>query len=176
MRYLKSILWALAFSVLLLAGAGIFLQPAYSVEKSIVIRSSPDSIYSRLINLRKWPLWSAWNTRKDPSLKFSYQGAESGVGSIQEWEGESLGKGALEIMEAKNRQVIACNLKLEEDFISRSTMTLEPEKGATKIRWKMQGDVGYNIPQRYFILFIGNLIGPDMEEGLKNLKNICESK
>lgn len=173
MRYIKSILLALIFSVAILGGFGLLLKPTYKVEKSIIIKASQDTIFPFLINLKKWPEWSAWSTHKDPSVKITFEGPKKGIGAKQKWEGESI-EGELEITGFKDKKELNYDFKLEEDFISRGTLLLQAQGSNTKITWKIEGDVGYNLPQRYFILFIDKLEGPDMEEGLVKLKKICE--
>jgi hypothetical protein len=40
----------------------------------------------------------------------------------------------------------------------------------------MEGNVGNNLPQRFFILFADRFLGPDLEESLKGLKRISEKQ
>lgn len=167
---------ALIVSVALLAGVGFLLKPAYKIEKYIVIKSPSESIAPLIVNLKKWPEWSAWNTKKDPTLKYSYSGPEQGIGARQEWKGENLDAGAVEITGINKALAVNHQLQLEEDFVSRGVLLLEPQGKNTKVIWKIEGNVGNNIPQRYFLIFMEKLISSDMEEGLSKLKNICESE
>ena len=176
MRYLKSILLALIVSVAVLTGIGFLLKPAYKIEKSILIKAPSDSILPFLVNLKKWPEWSAWNTKKDPTLKFVYTGPEQGTGAKQEWKGEVLDKGAVEITGINKRSAVNHKFQLEEDFVSNGFLTLESQGKNTKVIWKIEGNVGSNIPQRYFLIFMEKLISTDMEEGMSKLKKICESE
>lgn len=176
MRYLKSILWALIFSVAILGTGGVFLKPDYKVEKSIVIKAPQDSIFPYLISLKKWSEWSVWNQHKNPSLKITFEGPEKGIGAKQKWEGEAAEKGELEITGFKDKKELNYAMKLEEDLNSKGTLLLQSQGANTKVTWKIEGDVGYNFPQRYFIVFIDKMEGPDMEEGLVRLKKICETE
>lgn len=176
MRHIKSILLALFFSVAILYGAGLLLRPEYKVERSVLIKCPPDSISPFLSNLKNWPEWSAWNTKKDPSLQLSYAGPEEGIGAKQKWTGEVMDKGALEIIRMVKGKELEYRLLSGEGFISHGRIRIESKGSGSKVSWEQEGNAGDNIPQRYFILFMDNLAGSDMEEGLAKLKKICESE
>lgn len=176
MRYLKSILIALAVSVLVLGGIGFTLNPIFKVERSIVIPSTKDNIFPYVENLRKWPEWTVWSTAKDPSLKFSFEGPIKGQGSQMRWEGDGTEKGNIIVSQLTPGKKIIYEISLEEGLKHHGSLTLESIRSKTKVTWVLEGNVGANIPQRYFILFMDKFAGPDMEEGLNNLKKLFESK
>ena len=62
------------------------------------------------------------------------------------------------------------------DFQMRSAgeIKLEPGAQGTRVTWTNQGDVGANPINRYFAQVMDRLVGPDFEEGLKNLKALAE--
>jgi hypothetical protein len=176
MRYLKSILIALVLSVIVLGGIGLTLNPIFKVERSLVISSPKDSIFPYVENLRRWPDWTVWNISKDPSLKFSFAGPDKGAGSQMRWEGDALENGEIVVSQLMPGKKIMYDISLEEGFRDKGSLTLESNRSKTKVTWVLEGNVGTNIPQRYFILFMDKFAGPDMEVGLNNLKKLCESK
>jgi hypothetical protein len=85
-------------AVLALIAMLIFVIPfglpaQYRVLRTVTINAPPAAIHSSVNTLQEWPEWSAWTTEKYPDLKNTYAGPESGVGAINEFEGESLGGG-----------------------------------------------------------------------------------
>ena len=63
----------------------------------------------------------------------------------------------------------------EMEMGSTGELVLEPINGSTKVTWMDYGDVGSNIMYKYFGLFMDDLIGPDFEDGLANLKTVAEN-
>ena len=163
MRHLKSIFLALFISVVLLALAGVFLKSEYKVERSILIRANPSKVFLYLKDLRKWSEWSAWSKASDPLVIFNYQRKDLGEGAKQFWEGQSMEGGGIEITGFHAPKELFFKLKLEDGFTGNGSLLLDDQQEYTKVAWRMEGKVGNNIPQRYFILWMDKLIGPDME-------------
>src|SRR5262245_23705326 len=93
----------LLIAIAVLVGLGVILvalQPAaFSVERSLVIAGSGESIYLNIASLRAMDVWSPWE-KMDPKLETKYEGPESGVGARSSWKGPEMGKGRLEITQA----------------------------------------------------------------------------
>jgi hypothetical protein len=61
-------------------------------------------------------------------------------------------------------------------MVARGTMALEPSPGgATRVTMSMEGDLGRSPVNRWFGLFMDRLAGPDFEQGLANLRKLCEA-
>ena len=57
---------------------------------------------------------------------------------------------------------------------SNGALTLEPEGTGTKVTWSMLGTSEGNFMMKLFAPFMDNMVGPDFEDGLKNLKAVAE--
>ena len=177
MKTLKKILIAVGLLLVVLLIVSQFLPAKYHVERSIVIAAKAEAIYPWVNNLKKWPEWSAWTAAKDPSLVYTYEGPEEGVGAISKWEAKKMGQGEMKLTASEAGKLVKFDLGFEHGkYLSTGTFTFESDTGGTKVTWGMDGDVSRNPLDRFFSLLMGKMIGPDFEEGLANLKRRAESQ
>ena len=176
MRHLKSILLALAISIILIGGIGVFLSKEYRIEKQILINAPADSIFIMVKDLSSWPGWTTWSKERDPSVKIVFEKKEGFVSKMK-WDGEELEKGELILIKAVENSELNFELILEESFKSKGKILLEKMGNSkTTVKWIMEGNVGNNIPQRYFLLLAENFIAPDIESSLNRLKKLKEKE
>lgn len=176
MRHLKSVLLALIASFVLIGGIGFFLKKEYRIEKQIQISVPADSIFRTVKDLSSWPGWTVWNRETDPSVKISFEKIDGSVSKMK-WEGEELEKGELVLTKTVENSELNFELILEESFKSNGKILLENNGNyKTTVKWIMEGNVGNNIPQRYFLLLAENFIAPDIESSLNGLKKMQEKE
>ncbi|HNA99586.1 MAG TPA: SRPBCC family protein, partial [Marmoricola sp.] len=71
-------------------------MPAFSLSRETTIQASPDQVHALINDFRNWAQWSPWEAR-DPELKRTFSGAESGLGAKYAWEGnKQVGSGTME--------------------------------------------------------------------------------
>ena len=177
MKILKKILIAVGLLLLGLIIVSQFLPSKYHVERSVVIAAKAEAIHPWVNNLKKWPEWSAWTAAKDPTLVYSYEGPEEGVGAISKWDAKKMGEGSMKITGSEAGKLVNFDLSFDHGkYLSTGTFNLEPAGDGTKVTWGMDGNVSRNPLDRFFSLFMEKMNGPDFEEGLCNLKKKAEGK
>ena len=86
----------------LIAGFAVFvaIQPGeYAVARTVTIPGSPATVFGVVNNFREFNKWSPW-AKIDPNMTTTYSGANTGVGSVYEWQGNAdVGKGKMTITE-----------------------------------------------------------------------------
>lgn len=175
MKILKASLWILAGLIALFLVVALFLPSDYKVERTISIEKPVGIVYSQVIDLRNWENWNPW-TAMDPDAKYVISGPEKGVGAKWAWEGEILGTGHLIILEAEENKSIKSDLIFLEPQAMKSydVWEFEPAGAGTQVVWANVGELDYPVG-RYFGLFLDQMMGPDFEKGLLNLKETCET-
>ncbi len=154
---------------------GLTLPNTFHVQRSVVIKSEPAQIYSQLVDLRRWQQWGVW-FKRDPNMVLAYSGPDRAVGMRSEWHSETEGNGAMEITALEhNKRVVYDLFFIDMDMSSTGELILEPLSEGTKVTWVDYGELGNSVTFRYFGLFIDDLIGPDFEDGLANLKMVAEN-
>jgi hypothetical protein len=92
-----AVVLAVAIAVVLVLAA---TKPnRFSVRREATVKAPAEKIFPLINDFHQWVTWSPWEHR-DPALKRSYSGAESGKGAVYGWEGnKNVGSGRMEILE-----------------------------------------------------------------------------
>lgn len=70
-----------------------------SVQRATMIKAPPEKVFPLINDFHQWVSWSPYEN-KDPAMKRTYNGAESGKGAVYAWEGtKNVGSGRMEILE-----------------------------------------------------------------------------
>lgn len=146
------------------------------VERTATIKAPAEKIFPLVNDFRQWRTWSPYEN-KDPAMKRTYGGAESGKGATYAWDGDrNVGSGRMEILEAPAPQKIVIKLDFFTPFEGHNTaeFTMLPQGDGTHVTWLMHGPA--NFLSRLIQVFINldNMIGKDFEAGLANLKKVAE--
>ena len=147
----------------------LFISSDYEFERSIEIESPIDSVYNQVADLHNWPNWAVW-WKNDSTIVTEFNEVTRGEGASMKWKGEEVGTGGLEI--------VACSPDRIEIKLHLGSMTpngiwqFKEIDGGTKVTWKMKGEMPLFI--RFITLFMDKMAGPDLEQGLKKLKEVCE--
>ena len=171
-------------AVLLVTALAIVLivastKPAtFSVRRSAVIQAPAEVIFPLIDDFHRWPNWSPWEN-KDPAMKRSYSGAESGKGAVYAWDGnKNVGSGRMEILDASSPSKITIKLDFFKPFEAHNTaeFTFVPERdaAATNVIWVMQGPSSFMSKLMQVFMDLDKMIGRDFEAGLANLKKLVE--
>ena len=153
------------------------LQPdTLTVQRSATINAPPEKIYPLITDFHKWAVWSPWEKR-DPAMKRTYSGADSGKGAVYAWEGNrEVGEGRMEIVDDTAPSKIGIKL----DFIKPleghnvAEFTLTPKGGATDVTWVMTGPTPFIGKVIGIFMDMDKMIGTDFEAGLAALKAAAE--
>jgi hypothetical protein len=167
--------------VLAIAVAAILILAAskpdtFSVERAISVKAPPERIFPLINDFHQWVSWSPYEN-KDPAMKRSYSGAESGKGAVYGWEGNSnVGAGRMEILDASVPSKILIKLDFIKPFEGHNTaeFTMLPQGDATKLNWVMRGPAPLISKLMQVFMNLDHMIGKDFEVGLANLKKLTE--
>ncbi len=175
MRIVKFILFGLAALVVLLLIIALILPGTYRIEKSVEIKSPVDSVFAQVSDYNKFKLWNPWSL-SDPKATFTVSGSAATVGHKYDWSGETIGKGGLTITEVVPNKSLVAKLAFIEPQVSGADdiWAFEPTaSGGTKVVWVNSGALAFPM-ERLFGPFLTKMLNKQFEEGLNNLKNVCE--
>ena len=172
---LKIILVTIA---VLIAGLLLYasMQPdQLRIERSTRIQAPADRIFPLINDLHQWSAWSPYE-KKDPGMKRTFSGQDSGTGAAYAWEGNrDVGSGRMEVKSAA-----ADKVSIQLDFIEPSEghntadFLLAPKNGGTEVRWVMFGPATYVTKLMGVFVSMDSMIGKDFEKGLAQLKAAAE--
>lgn len=173
MKALKiTLITLVALAVLFVAG-GLMLPKQYEVERSLVIDAQPSAVFNEVNTLKNWDAWSPW-TAKDPTIRNTYSGPESGVGAKVSWTSEEMGEGSQEILASEPPEHISTRLDFGEHGHADADWHFEAVDGQTRVRWGFSGETS-GLMGGYFAMMMDSFVGSDFEDGLDRLKRRVES-
>jgi hypothetical protein len=172
---LKVLKWfALVLGVLLLAFIiiGFLLPSGYALERSLLIKASPEQIHQLVGDLRRWPEWAPWEDM-DPSVETLYGPTTTGVGASQTWTSDS-GGGELTFTKSDPLNGIEYDMSLSGAYLCVGVVRYEVMPTGTQVTWSMSGEMD-NFIGRYMGLLMNSMVGPPFEAGLAKLKTAAEA-
>jgi hypothetical protein len=175
MKVIKAILLAILIIFLLLVIVGFFLSADWEVSETVAVQAPAEVVFPLVAEFRQWPRWTAW-AEADPDMRYTYSGEEIGVGQVVEWSGNQ-GSGRMEMTTVDSLRSVDYRFSMDEGtFGAASSIRLEEEEGSTIVTWSSSGDVGSNIPRRYFIRIFQPHMRADYRVGLERLKHVAEMR
>ena len=152
----------------------------FRVQRVATIKAPAESIFSQINDFHRWGGWSPWENR-DPAMKRTFSGAESGKGAVYGWDGnKNVGSGRMEILDTSVPSKIVIKLDFFKPFEGHNTaeFTMLPQGDATNVgttvTWAMFGPAPFMSKLMQVFMNMDNMIGKDFETGLSNLKKLTE--
>ena len=172
---------AIVAVVLAIAIAAVLILAAtkpdtFQVQRAISIKAPADRIFPLINDFRQWRSWSPYEDR-DPALKRTYGGADSGKGAVYAWDGnKNVGSGRMEILDTSVPSKILIKLDFFKPFEGHNTaeFTMLPQGDATLLTWTMHGPAVFMSKVMQVFMNLDHMIGKDFEVGLANLKKLTE--
>ena len=169
-----AVVLAIAIAVILILAA---TKPdTFSVRRATTVKAPPERIFPLINDFHQWVTWSPYE-HKDPAMKRSYGGAESGKGAVYGWEGnKNVGSGRMEILDTSVPAKIVIKLDFFTPFEGHNTaeFTMLPQGDATNVTWLMHGPASLMSKVMQVFINLDHMIGKDFEAGLANLKRLTE--
>jgi uncharacterized protein YndB with AHSA1/START domain len=169
-----AVVLAIAVAVVLILAA---TKPdTFSVRRAATVKAPPERIFPLINDFHQWGTWSPYE-HKDPAMKRTYSGADSGKGAVYAWDGnKNVGSGRMEILEASMPSKIVIKLDFFTPFEGHNTaeFTMLPQGDVTNLTWLMHGPAPFMSKLMQVFINIDKMIGKDFEAGLANIKTISE--
>lgn len=175
MKIVKRILLALVILAAIAVIIGLMMPAERHIERSIVVNSSPESVWDQINDLKKWNAWSPWY-KLDPNSAMTYSEPANGKGSWYTWDSQNsnVGKGKLTIEESIAGQVVRTKLEMEGMDPAHAYFNMQAEGEGTKLTWGLDAPMGSNPVFRLMGPMMDKMVGQSFEEGLRDIKTVSE--
>ena len=176
MKTIRRILLVILCIALVFITIAYFLPRKIHIERSLSYKVPQKTVFDQINNVRNLKKWSPW-FQLDTTIKLSFSGPESGVGSTYKWlsTNKNIGSGEISLISSHPNDSVLMIMDFGEKGKSLSKFILLRENKSTKVTWSLESDLGMNPLTRWFGLFSNHLIGPDLERGLFHLENLLEN-
>lgn len=148
----------------------------FQVTRSIAIDAAPERIYPLIADFRAWNAWSPWE-KKDPAMRRTFGGPETGIGATYAWAGDkNVGEGSMRITEAQAPGKLGLKLDFLKPFEAHNDVVfaLTPQNQGTKVTWIMTGPTPFAAKIMHVFMDMDRMVGADFENGLKAMKATAE--
>lgn len=149
----------------------------FKVTRSAIFNASPDKVFEQVNDFHKWDAWSPW-AKLDPTMKTTYSGAASGVGSSYSWVGnDQVGEGKMVITASHPNEHIAIDLEFIKPFAAKNVteFMFKPDGDNTNVTWDMTGKNNFMGKGFNLVMNMDKMVGGDFEKGLAQMKTVVES-
>lgn len=152
----------------------------FVIERSITINAAPEKIYPLMSDLHGFAKWSPYE-EKDPKMKRTFSGAESGKGAVYAWDGnDEVGAGTMTIAEANAPTDVKVDLHfikpMQGDNVVHFKIVPEANGSASKVSWSMEGDSPLMCKVMQVFMNMDDMCGNDFAKGLAKLKSTVETQ
>ena len=165
-----------ALAVLGVGGAAAMQPDSIHVERSITIAATADDLWPHVSDAKLQHAWSPWKDR-DPNATYTYTDPTSGVGSGYSWEGnDEVGVGSLTTISESENQEVVSKLVFTAPWQSEAeaSFALVAKGDETEVTWNYDQDADFGTKMMSLFMDMDDMLGPDYEEGLANLKAVGE--
>jgi hypothetical protein len=168
-----------AAALVVLLAIVVALQPsAFRIARTVKIAAPPSAIFPHINDMRAWLPWSPWE-KLDPTMKRTYEGAASGVGSVYSWVGnKNVGEGRCTILESHPNELVRMKLQFLKPFkaTNGAEFILAPEGNQTAVTWAMTGERNFMFKAMNLVMSMDKMCGGAFEQGLNDLKAVVEEQ
>ncbi|NOT33258.1 MAG: SRPBCC family protein [Candidatus Eisenbacteria bacterium] len=168
----------IALTILAIFGIASMRPDTFRIERKIVMKAAPATIYLIANDFNHWTKWSPWEAL-DPDMKKNIEGPGVGVGAVYTWSGnDKVGEGKMSILESTPDSRVGMQLQFIKPFQATNNVEIQiaPVEGGSEVTWAMSGT--NNMMAKVMSLFMNmdQTVGKDFETGLANLKVLAESQ
>jgi len=161
----------LAGILLLYLAVGLALPGRWEAEQSGLLPAPPSEVYPFLADLDAWGAWTPF-----PDSGLESFGPPSGAGAGIRWDDERYGSGEARITSAELNRHVEYQVLIEGGSLTiQGTISLEPEGDGTRIRWREEGDFGWNPLMGYAARGMSGSQGEAMRASLRRLAEAVEA-
>ncbi|WP_417608915.1 SRPBCC family protein [Owenweeksia hongkongensis] len=151
------------------------LPTEYDMERTAVIDAEPEVVFTEVNTLTEWPKWSPWY-KIDTTAEYEYSDVVTGEGAYYTWSSTdgNMGSGKYTNTTVVPNEEIVYTMEFEGMGGSEGYWNFEPvEDSKTKVTWGFHTE--FDFFSRVWGVFMDDMLGPQFEEGLDNLKSVSEN-
>lgn len=177
MKALKTLGILILLLIVLGLIASLILPKEVHTEQSVTINAPSDVVWKYISSHETFDAWSPWN-KLDSNMKTELVGEDGTVGAIWKWDSESreVGKGEREYTRLdRDSGIVETALRFDGMNEARSWITMTEGENGVEVKWGMHNDK-IGIPDNLlFALFWKGKMVDQFNQGLADLKEICEN-
>jgi len=182
-RLLKKILLGLLLLIGILLIVAWFLPTEIEVTRTTTIARNQSEVFSYIRLLENQPKYGVW-WKADPNMKITNSGTDGQVGFVHGWNSkdDNVGEGQQKIIKISTDSLesrMDMELKFIRPFESTNPCYMQTKQKAsnkTEVAWSITSKMPYPFNLMGAVMNMEDMLGSDLEKGLKNLKVLLEKE
>jgi hypothetical protein len=179
MRFIKLFVISIVFFVILVFLISLLFPPDAVVDRSGVIEAPVATVYGQISDLRTWSEWNPW-TKMQATHSLRFSEPSYGAGAWYSWENpqQQEASGKLTILRSDPGKGVYYDMHFKDMKPVSSGLEIKPTSDGkgTVVHWYLKTRLGW-LPWWKFRGFMADrLMGPQVEQGLTELKKRCEQQ
>ena len=173
MKIIRRVLAAIGMLFVCLVVGLLLLPSSYRVESSTFIEAPANIVFQQVADFQHWKAWNVWDQGDANALTSD---PSNGIDAWREWKNGPEGYAKATSTYQKGDSEFFYKLLFgDHGVVAMGSFSLQPAEGkATRVRWTMVDKVGIDPLKRWFALNYSLKAGEELDEGLANLKKVCE--
>jgi effector-binding domain-containing protein len=178
MKILRILLIIMVIIVVVVGGLSFIAPTKMAASRSVVINAPKELVWNNVSKFENMAQWSPW-AKRDPNMQSTIEGTDGTVGSKQSWSGNKevgVGSQTIASMDPMNRIETKLDFKEPMEGHADAFTTLSDTAGGVKVTWGFSSAMARPFNIIGLFMDMDAAIGKDYEEGLANLKALCEQQ
>jgi len=173
MKALKIILYIVLGLGALWMLLGLFAKKDYPIERSEEINAPREVVFEQVHLFGNFKNWSPWHVY-DPGMKTEIIGTDGEPGAKYNWTGNDKVGTGYQLIKAVAPGRVDFEINWGWGPFPAYFMLEEMPAGKTKLTWHMDMHVAFPWNAFSMLTDVNAFVGKDFENGLSNLKKVCE--
>lgn len=176
-KVILGVLGVVVALVVILCVVASMQKADFVITRSALINAPTDKVFPLVNDFHNWDQWSPW-AKKDPNMKTTYSGPDSGVGASYAWSGNSeVGEGKMTIKSNHPPKQIVIDLEFSQPFLAKNIagFDFKAEGEKTNVAWSMAGKKNFMMKLFCLVFDMDKEVGGDFEKGLAQMKTVAEA-
>jgi DNA gyrase inhibitor GyrI len=164
-----NILMIILLLVIIAAVVWLARQPAeLNIERTRVIKASPEKLCDTVCDFKTWPHWSAW-LMHEPDTQLEYSAEYREKGGWYAWNGKLVGAGKMTHLDKTPLQSIQQKIEFTRPMRSQGDVywKFRPVDSGTEVTWGMRSHLPFFL--RWLAPMISEGVSKDYDIGLGKL-------
>ncbi len=178
MKILKKLLTVILVLVGIYLILGLVGPSGYKITRSIKITAPVDVVFDQTSIYGNWAGWSPW-AKLDANAKYTIENDNQETGAAMSWVGnpDNVGTGGMVTSEIEKNKKFYYDLTFLVPFemTSHGGFNYTQEGDSVILEWFDQGDFEFMARPMMLFMDLEAELGPQFEQGLADIKKICES-
>jgi len=178
MRLIKMFVLGLAGLFLVVSAIGLLIPNSVKISRAVQVDASSDIVLLALKDVKQWNEWLPWIVA-DSGAIVQFSAVTNEPGSFIKWQGmdeKNAGKITITATDAQTIYVLHSLKGMNEAKGVFRVVSGGQSSRQSEVQWLMDYKLKWYPWERFLGIFMDQMLGPVLDQGLQNFKNSIEKQ